>query len=223
MEDIHWGEGLTLGKARDAAFLLTGVGTWVGKPAYLATDPMTIQEGWQVIAQAVTDCQVKARGPGHPHVNLLTQQPFRFDHSRHSPRKDTSRDASSDCQTLPCQLSRGWDCNRHWRDHRQPPTWLPSPSPDCGFKNDSSLLMALLMSSMSDRSEGSQHSQHGRQHREDGAHMKINLPVFEDEDAKDAVTYQSWRWDLTVYQHVGCRHCTLLPYAIQSLQSFLVS
>ena len=29
--------------------------------------------------------------------------------------------------------------------------------------------------------------------------MKINLPVFKDEDAIDAVTYQSWRWDLTVY------------------------
>ena len=32
--------------------------------------------------------------------------------------------------------------------------------------------------------------------------MKINLPIFKDEDAKDAVTYQSWRWDLAVYQHV---------------------
>ena len=31
-------------------------------------------------------------------------------------------------------------------------------------------------------------------------HMKINLPIFKDEDAKDTVTYQSWRWDLTVYQ-----------------------
>ena len=39
------GEGLTTDEARDAAFLLTGVGTWVGKPAYLAADPMTIQEG----------------------------------------------------------------------------------------------------------------------------------------------------------------------------------
>ena len=29
--------------------------------------------------------------------------------------------------------------------------------------------------------------------------MKINLPIFKDEDAKDAVTYQSWRWDLTMY------------------------
>ena len=50
------GEGLTTDEARDAAFLLTRVGTWVGKPAYLAADPMTIQEGWWVITQAVTDC-----------------------------------------------------------------------------------------------------------------------------------------------------------------------
>ena len=50
--------------------------------------------------------------------------------------------------------------------------------------------------------------------------MKINLPVFKDEDAKDAVTYQSWRWHLTVYWCAGCRDCTLLPYAIQSLQGY---
>ena len=50
--------------------------------------------------------------------------------------------------------------------------------------------------------------------------MKINLPLFKDEDAKDAVTYQSWRWDLMVYQCAGCRDCTLLPYAIRSLQGY---
>ena len=50
--------------------------------------------------------------------------------------------------------------------------------------------------------------------------MKINLPIFKDEDAKDAVTYQSWKWDLTVYRHAGCRDCTLLPYAIRSLQGY---
>ena len=50
--------------------------------------------------------------------------------------------------------------------------------------------------------------------------MKINLSVFKDEDTKDAVTYQSWRWDLTVYQHAGCRDHTLLPYVIQSLQHY---
>ena len=40
--------------------------------------------------------------------------------------------------------------------------------------------------------------------------MKINLPIFKDKDAKDTVTYQSWR----------CRDCTLSPYAIRSLQGY---
>ena len=50
--------------------------------------------------------------------------------------------------------------------------------------------------------------------------MKINLPIFKDEDAKDAVTYQGWRWDLTVYQCARCRDQPLLPYAIRSLQGY---
>ena len=29
--------------------------------------------------------------------------------------------------------------------------------------------------------------------------MIINLSVFKDEDKKDAVTYQSWHWDIMVY------------------------
>ena len=53
------GEGLTTDKARDAAFLLTRVGTWVGKPAYLSANPMTVQEGQQAIPQAVMDCTGK--------------------------------------------------------------------------------------------------------------------------------------------------------------------
>ena len=64
------GEGLTVGKARDAAFLLTGAVTWVGKSAYLTADPMTIQEGKRAIAQAISDHWVKVRGLRHPHVNL---------------------------------------------------------------------------------------------------------------------------------------------------------
>ena len=50
------GEGLTTDEARDAAFLLTGAGMWVGKSAHLTVDPMTIQEGRRAIAQAVSDC-----------------------------------------------------------------------------------------------------------------------------------------------------------------------
>ena len=39
------GQGLTADEARDATFLLTGAGTWVGKSVYLTADPMTIQAG----------------------------------------------------------------------------------------------------------------------------------------------------------------------------------
>ena len=84
------GEGLTMDKARDAAFLPTGAGTWVGKLAYLTADPMTIQEGRRAIAQVISDCQVKVRGPGCSHVNLPAQQPFWFDPPRSSPLKDAS-------------------------------------------------------------------------------------------------------------------------------------
>ena len=80
--------------------------------------------------------------------------------------------------------------------------------------------MASLMLSLSDRSEGSQCPQRGRRHGEAGAHMKINLPIFKDKDTKDAVTYQSWRWDLMVHHHAGCRDHTLLLYAIWSLQGY---
>ena len=52
------GEDLTADEARDATFLLTGAGTWVGKSAYLVADSMTIQEGKRATAQAVSDHQV---------------------------------------------------------------------------------------------------------------------------------------------------------------------
>ena len=212
------GEGLTTDEARDAAFLLTGVGTWIGKPAYLAANPITIQEGLWATAQDVTDSQVKVRGSGHPCVNPLTQQPFRFDHTRGSNLKDTPGEVGSDHRPLPHWPPRDQDCNRHQRDQRPPLPWLLLPFPDHGFEGDrSSLFTTSLMLSRSDRPEEYQHSRCGRWYQEDGANMKINLPVFKDEDAKDAVAYQSWRWDLTVY---WCVDCTLLPYAIWSLQDY---
>ena len=67
------GEGLKADKARDAAFLPTGAGTWVGKSAYLTANPMTIQEGRRAIAQAISDNRVKVRGPGRPQVNPPAQ------------------------------------------------------------------------------------------------------------------------------------------------------
>ena len=67
---------------------------------------------------------------------------------------------------------------------------------------------------MSERVGGSRHPHHGRcPHRETEGHK--------DEDNKDAVTYQSSCWDLTMYHWAGCRDHTLLPYAICSLQGYL--
>ena len=77
---------------------------------------------------------------------------------------------------------------------------------DHGFESDrSTVSTSSLVSSMSEKSGGSRHPHCGRcPHREPGGHLKINLPVIKDEDTKDAVTYQSWHWDLTVYHHAGC-------------------
>ena len=79
------GEGLKADEARDATFLLTGAGMWVGKLAYLTANPMTLQEGKRAITQVVSDHRVKARGPGYPRVNPLAKQPFRFNTSRAAP------------------------------------------------------------------------------------------------------------------------------------------
>ena len=101
------GEGLKVEEARDAAFLLTGAGTWVGKSAYLTANPMTIQEGRRAIAQAVLDNRVKARGPGHPQVNPLAQQPFKFNTPRASPPGDVFIHCSSGNKQPPQWPSRG--------------------------------------------------------------------------------------------------------------------
>ena len=134
------GEGLTADEARDAALLLTGAGTWMGKLAYLTTNPVTIQEGKRAIAQAVSDNRVKARGPRHPRVNLLAQQPFWFNALRTSPPKDVSGDCSSDYPQSPRRPLRGQECNRRLRGQRPQSPRFPSSSPDCGFKSDRSLL-----------------------------------------------------------------------------------
>ena len=154
------GQGLKADEARDAAFLLTGAGTWVGKLAYLTADPMTIQEGRKAIAQAITDNRVKARGPGCSHVNLPAQQSFQFNVLRNSPPKDMPGDGGSDYQLSYHRPSRGQEQNTRWRDQRPQSPRFSSPSPDCSFESDRSLL--LMASSMSSRSDHSDKSRHSR-------------------------------------------------------------
>ena len=157
------GEGLKADEARDATFLLTGAQMWVGKLAYLTANSMTIPEGRRAIAQAVSDNRVKARGPGHPWVNLPAQQPFKFNTPRTSLPGDMSIHYSSDNGQTSQQPSWGRGCNRRWRDQWPWSPWFPSPSPDHGFEsNRSSLSTASSMSSRLDRSDGSRHSRWGR-------------------------------------------------------------
>ena len=50
--------------------------------------------------------------------------------------------------------------------------------------------------------------------------VEVNLPTFKDEKAKDAVTYCSWWWDMSVFHHSSWNDCHLLPYVFRSLQGF---
>ena len=119
------GEGLKVDEARDAAFLITGSGMWVGKPAYLTADPMTLLEGRRGITCAISDQRVKARGPGRPRVNQPAQQPFRFDVFRTPPPKGLKSQRDSD-RTTPRWPARGRGHNRRRRDQRQRyPGFLP--------------------------------------------------------------------------------------------------
>ena len=112
------GDVLKVDEARDAAFLLTGAGTCLGKSAYLTTDPMTLQEGKRAIARAISDHREKARGLGHPRINLPAQQPFWFNTSRASPPGDQSaHEVPKDRQT-PRWPFHGRGCNRRRRDQR---------------------------------------------------------------------------------------------------------
>ena len=65
--------------------------------------------------------------------------------------------------------------------------------------------------------ESGQSGQTGR-----GFRVKVNLPTFKDEKAKDAVTYHSWHWDMSMCLHCSGwdDHCHLLPYVFRSLQGF---
>ena len=222
------GEGLSLGKVRDAMFTLSGAIGWVGKSAHLNTHPLSLQEGHWVIALAITDWWVKARGPGCPHSHQVIPKTFRFCGRDESPQEERShstnehiKESGSGHQPSHHRPQQVWDHGPQQLDHWVVQPLAHPPSLDHGFKSDMSLAsMASSVLSWSDRLEGSQCPHHGQHCRETRGNMKINLPVFKDEDMKDTVASQSWHWDLTVYQCARCQDHTLLPYTIHSLQGY---
>ena len=54
-----------------------------------------------------------------------------------------------------------------------------------------------------------------------GFRVKVNLPTFKDEKAKDTVTYHSWQWDVSMFHCSSWDDHHLVPYVIRSLQGFL--
>ena len=119
----------------------------------------------------------------------------------------------------PVHQEQGWVPQQGWDwGWEQWESWVALPqlsllSSDHGFEsNRSSASTYSSVASMSEGLGGSRHPCHGQWPcREPGGHIKINLPVLKDEDTKDAVTYQIWCLDLTVYHHAGCQDCTLFP------------
>ena len=111
------------------------------------------------------------------------------------------------CRPQPVHQEQGWV--PQWGLRSTPvamrvmggPTQSPSLSSYHRFKSDrSSPSTSSSVASMSEGSGGSGHPCHGQwPHMEPRGCIKINLPVFKDEDMKDAITYQSWCWALTVY------------------------
>ena len=49
------GEGLSLGEVQGAMFMLSGAISWVGKQAKLNVNPVSLDEGWLLIGQAITE------------------------------------------------------------------------------------------------------------------------------------------------------------------------
>ena len=63
------GEELRMGKAQDAVFMLLGAISWVGKQAQLSVNLVSLGEGQQLIAQAITKGHIKPRGLGCPRLH----------------------------------------------------------------------------------------------------------------------------------------------------------
>ena len=88
------GEGLRVEEARDATFLLTGAGMWVGKLAYLTANTMTIHKGRRLLLKPYQIVEQRWGAQMSPCVSasppsLLCQPPKKF------PPKDMLRDDSS--------------------------------------------------------------------------------------------------------------------------------
>ena len=213
--------------------MLSGAISWVGKQAQLSAKLASLCDGQCLITQAITEGHIKPRGSSHPHSISPTLIPFNFHNQDLSPWHANIPVTAEQWEVprhSPHLVHQEWGQAWQWgwdQDQRQQELWVVPPqspllSSNHRFESDrSSASTSSSMASVPERSGGSRHPCNGQwPHRKTGGHMKINLPVFKDKDTKDAIMYQSWHWDVTVYCHTGCWDCTLLPYVICSLQGY---
>ena len=166
-------EGLSLGEVQDTTFMLSGAISWVGKQAQFNTNALTLQEGWQLITQAITEWCVEARGPGHHHTCPPVLPPFSFcsqDRPLSEQRlpgtnewvEEPRHTGQTSCHDQGMESQCGWDHRQRWWDPWASPSPSPSPSPDCRFESDrSSVSASSSVSSRSNRSGGTGHMHHG--------------------------------------------------------------
>ena len=102
MGDDHWERALVWVSLGMLHSCLQGWALWFGKPAYLATDPLTIQEGRWENCQPHNTMLDKGERSRASTCQSVDPQPFRLNHPGDSPQKDTTGDANSDHQLLPC-------------------------------------------------------------------------------------------------------------------------
>ena len=197
-----WGEGLSYEEAWDAVFQLSGNVTWIWRPAVVEVVTAMVQA-------AVENCG-ETRGWGHLCLHHVTLQLFRLARGHNvlvfwvgGKSSQPRRTQSGMTVALPMWVvdhtnnmdpeeSDGHSVEDHphclWigvliviRIQCCPDTWLFQAFPV----------------TLTDLSEPNSSSQARRR-----PHVKIYLPVFKDEQLKDAVTYCTWQWDVGHSQEI---------------------
>ena len=212
-------EGLPYHRARKIEFGLGGPFNWAGKPTQIEALRKPMQQSHCDIIEAVVEKKMKASVQGQPHGK-----------ARHPRTPAVTYDieewmwglegASDGANWQSVHLQQG---NQSWRSHRcqrtpRVPREPSGGSPSLGGDSlEGQSEQSLWHSNQTKVSQKSgQSGWTGRDFR-----VKVNLPTFEDEKAKDTLTYCSWHWDVSVFHNSGWDDWHFVPYVFRSLQGFL--
>ena len=220
-------EGLPFGNARDVRFSFTDPIIWASRTAQVEVTINTVQEGCWAIVDVVVEKRTKAWGPGTPHRMTKVKKTPAMANNIEEWMQGMEEDAP-EVEVINGNLINHrpeWRnaCSQHvgwgsWQHRRQGRPWFPrdmsggSPSSGDGSSNWESDQSSQQSTMMRVSGESNWPVWPGR-----GLRMKVNLPIFKDEKTKDAVTYCSWQWDVTIFCCLHQNNQHLLPYVLQSL------